>query len=153
MAAELRLDFPNARLNAAPEGFRSTLTGAGSPGDWQVILDHVPGAKVTVSSSDSTDVKTPVLAQLSRDRTGEHYPLLVYEKQKFWDFKLSTKFKIVSGQEEQMAGIAFRIQDEKNYYYIRASALGKSFYFFKRVNDQLSPPLGMKMDIPGRRLA
>ena len=50
--------------------------------------------------------------------------------------------------DEQMAGIAFRIQDENNYYYIRSSALGGTFYFFKVVGGVRSAPIGAKVEIP-----
>src|SRR5438477_6972427 len=46
-----------------------------------------------------------------------------------------------------MAGLAFRIQDEKNYYYVRASALGNTFYFFKIVDGTRSAPIGVKVEI------
>jgi hypothetical protein len=48
----------------------------------------------------------------------------------------------VDGATEQMAGIAFRVQDERNYYYVRASALGGTFAFFKVVAGVRGPPLG-----------
>jgi hypothetical protein len=92
--------------------------------------------------------KRAVLAQLSRDTTDEHYPMLIYEKESFGDFKLTTKFKTVGGGLEQMAGVAFRIQDEKNFYVVRASALGNSFRFYKMVNGERSPPIGPTMEIP-----
>src|SRR5258708_18791563 len=91
--------------------------------------------------------KGPVVAQLARDRTDEHFPLLIYEDEAFGDFTLTTRFKIVDGAAEQMAGIAFRTQDERNYYYIRASALGSTFSFFKIVNGIRSPPTGVKVEI------
>jgi len=46
-----------------------------------------------------------------------------------------------------MAGMVFRLQDERNYYYIRASALGNTFFFFKVVNGQRSAPIGNKVEI------
>jgi hypothetical protein len=46
-----------------------------------------------------------------------------------------------------MAGLAFRIQDEKNYYYVRASGLGNTFYFFRFVNGDLIGPIGSKVEI------
>ena len=35
-----------------------------------------------------------------------------------------------------MAGIAFRIQNETNYYVARASSLGSTFRFYKVVNGE-----------------
>jgi len=47
-----------------------------------------------------------------------------------------------------MAGIAFRIQDETNYYVVRASSLGNTFRFYKVVNGQRSAPIGPQISIP-----
>src|SRR5438477_8571034 len=46
-----------------------------------------------------------------------------------------------------MAGLAIRIQDEKNYYYVRASALGNTFNLFKIVDGMRSAPIGVKVEI------
>ena len=146
-AAETKFDFSEARLNAAPAGFRSVVTGAGKPGDWQILLDDAPAALPALSPNARTNSKRPVLAQLSRDLTDEHFPLLIYDTESFGDFKLTTRFKIVDGQEEQMAGIAFRIQDEKNYFYFRASALSGTFAFFSYVNGNRSAPIAVKTPI------
>ncbi len=48
-----------------------------------------------------------------------------------------------------MAGIAFRIQDENNFYVLRASALGNSFRFYKVVQGERSAPIGPQINIPG----
>jgi hypothetical protein len=146
-AAEKVLDFAEAPVEEAPRGFRSTLTGSGKPGEWKVILDDAPTALPALTPKAPSVSKRPVLAQLSRDRTDEHFPLLIYEEETFSDFTLSIRFKLVDGAEEQMAGIAFRLQDERNYYYIRASALGETFYFFKIVDGARSAPIGSKVKI------
>ena len=146
-AAERYFDFISDKLNESPKGFRSTVSGSGQPGEWKIISDSVPSLLPVLSEAPVTN-KRPVLAQLSRDRTEEHYPLLVFEEDAFNDFTLTTRFKIVDGEVEQMAGIAFRIQDEKNYYYIRGNALGNNLYFFKWVDGQLFGPIGSKLEIP-----
>jgi hypothetical protein len=146
-AAEKVFDFANTPEGKAPPGFRSTVTGAGEPGEWKIVLDAETPLLPPISPQATPVTKRPVLAQVSRDKTDNHFPLLVYEGETFRDFTLSTKFKIVDGTAEQMAGIAFRIQDEKNYYYVRASALGSSFYFFKFVNGELIGPIGAKVPI------
>jgi hypothetical protein len=47
-----------------------------------------------------------------------------------------------------MAGVVFRYQDERNHYYIRASAKGNTFRFFKMVNGERSAPIGPEIEIP-----
>ncbi len=46
-----------------------------------------------------------------------------------------------------MAGVVFHFQDEKNFYVIRASALGHNLRFYKVVQGIRSDPIGPTMDI------
>jgi hypothetical protein len=72
-----------------------------------------------------------VLAQTSKDQTDERFPILIYDGEIFQDFKLTTRFKIVGGMAEQMAGVVFRFQNASNFYVVRASALGHNVRFYK----------------------
>lgn len=145
--AELAFDFRQEKVGETPRGFTSMLAGSGLPGEWKIVEDEVPSLLAPLSPNAPRGGRQGVLAQLSKDTTDERFPMLVYADETFGDFTLTTRFKLVSGTAEQMAGIAFRIQDEKNYYYIRASGLGNSFYFFKIVNGVRSEPIGNKMEI------
>jgi hypothetical protein len=150
-AAELVFDFAGDQPGQMPAKFRSALAGegAGAPGEWKIVLDDVPSVLAPFTpQAAATTGRRPVLAQVSRDRTDERFPILVYTGETFGDFTLSTRFKLVDGAREQMAGIAFRYVDEGNYYYIRASALGNTFNFFKVINGQRSAPIGNKVEIP-----
>jgi hypothetical protein len=91
--------------------------------------------------------KRPVLAQLAQDPTDEHFPLLIFQDESFDDFTLTTRVKTLKGVMEQMAGIAFRIQDETNYYVVRASSLGNTFRFYKVVNGVRGPLIGPEVPI------
>jgi len=132
--AERRFDFGDFHEGQTPPGFRSTVTGQGKPGDWKIILDDVPSLMAPMTPQAVSVAKKPVLAQLSQDPTDEHFPVLIYEGETFDDFTLTTKFKLVRGVIEQMAGIVFRIQNETNYYVVRASSLGNTFRFYKVVD-------------------
>ena len=112
-----------------------------------MIADEVPLPLAPVTPGAPTTMKKNVAAQLAWDSTDEHFPLLILGKEKYGDFTLKTKFKLVDGLTEQMAGIAFRIQDEKNFYVARASGLGKNFYFYKFDKGMRSPPIGNNMEI------
>jgi hypothetical protein len=148
VATELNFDFREMPLNQTPPGFRSTVFGQGKPGDWKVILDDVPPLLAPLSTNAPVVSKRAVLAQLSQDATDEHFPLLIYEGETFTDFTLTTRFKTVSGAAEQMAGVAFRIQDETNYYVVRASSLGNTFRFYKVVNGARGELIGPEVEIP-----
>ena len=89
-----------------------------------------------------------VLAQLAQDPTDEHFPLLIYEGDTVGDFTLTTRFKTVRGVVEQMAGIAFRIQNETNLYVVRASSLGNNVRFYKVLNGQRGPLVGPEVPVP-----
>ena len=147
-AAEIKFDFSEMALNQTPPGFRSTVAGEGRAGDWKVILDEVPPVIAPLSTNAPIVTKRAVLAQLSQDPTDEHFPLLIYDQEVFSDFTLTTRFKTVSGAAEQMAGVAFRLQDEKNYYVVRASSLGNTFRFYKVVNGERGQWIGPQVEIP-----
>ncbi len=146
-AAELKFDFGQMSEGRTPSGFRSALMGAGQPGDWRVLLDPLPSPLPSLTGNAPVDLKEPVLAQLARDPTDEHFPMLIYEGTTFGDFTLTTRFKTVAGTNEQMAGIAFRVQNETNYYVVRASALGNSFRFYKVLQGQRGPLVGPELPI------
>src|SRR5882724_243969 len=146
--AEKKFDFGQVRENQSPPGFRSVINGQGVPGDWKVILDEVPPLMPRLTVQATALTKQSVLAQLAQDRTDEHFPLLVFEDEVYADFALTTRFKTVRGSAEQMAGIAFRIQNGTNYYVVLASSLGKTFKFYRVVNGLRGVPIGVDVAIP-----
>lgn len=146
-AAEIKIDLGQFRLDESPPGFHSAVTGKGKPGDWKVILADVPPLLAPLTPTAPVVSRRAVLAQLAQDPTDEHFPLLIYEGETFGDFTLTTRFETVRGVAEQMAGIAFRIQDETNYYVVRASSLGSSFRWYKVVNGQRGEWIGPTAEI------
>jgi hypothetical protein len=111
-------------------------------------MDEVPPLLQPLTARAPVVSKQAVLAQLAQDPTDEHFPLLIFEGDTIGDFTLTTRFKTVKGVAEQMAGIAFRIQNETNYYVVRASSLGNTFRFYKVLNGQRGPVVGPEVPIP-----
>lgn len=148
MAAEKVFDLTSAKPNETPPGFRSALSGTGQPGEWKVILDDAPLTFAPMTREAPQTRKIPVIAQLSRDRTDERFPLLVYDEEVFGDFKLRVRFKTVDGTVEQMAGVAFRLQDERNFYVVRASTLGRTFRFYRVHQGIRDTSIGPEIAIP-----
>lgn len=146
-AAERKFDLKDAAVGQSPAGFRSLVAGEGKPGDWQVRLDNAPSQFQALTPNAANYTKRPVIAQLAQDPTDEHFPLLVFDEERYDDFTLTTRFKIVSGAVEQMAGVAFRVQDEKNFYVIRANALNNNLRFYKFVTGMRSAPIGVDVFI------
>ena len=138
-ADERKLDFSAARENETPTGFRSAQTGStsGPAGQWKIMMVDVPPVVAPLSTKAPVVNKRPVLAQLSAEKNENRAPLFIYEAEPFKDCTVSTRFKIISGTVEQMAGVAFRLQDEKNYYYVRANAKDQNVAFFRYVEGEL----------------
>ena len=146
-AAERVFDFNEVPLNRPPPGFHSALSGGGKPGDWKILLDEVSPLLAPLTDRAPVVTRRPVLGQLNQDPTDERFPLLVFDGETFSDFTLTTRFKIAGGALEKMAGIAFRLQDEKNFYVIRASALGNNVRFYKVVNGERGSLIGPEVSV------
>lgn len=136
-AAELRFDFGVSSNALSLTNFRSAVTGNGSAGDWKLITEDVPLEVAPLSPKAPIISKRAVMAQLSGAREENRAALYIFDTESFADFKFHTRIKIVSGELEQMAGVAFRLQDEKNYYYVRANAKGQNLAFFRYVQGEL----------------
>jgi hypothetical protein len=147
VASEIKINFGDFPTNQAPPGFHGALAGGGKPGDWKIITDEVPSAFAPLMSKTPIFNQRGVLAQLNLDPTDERFPMLIYNKETFKDFKLTTQFKIVGGGLEQMAGVVFRFQNQSNFYVIRASALGNNLRFYKVVDGVRGNLIGPEMDI------
>jgi hypothetical protein len=124
------------------------VSGEGKPGEWKVIVADVPSAMPALDTNSPTLSKQPVLAQLARDRTDEHFPVLIFEEETYGDFTFSARLKNVAGETDQMAGLAFRIQDEKNYYVARLSTSGNNVRFYKFAGGIRSVPIGPELPVP-----
>jgi len=147
-AAERLLDFTQWKPGPPPPEFRSALTGGGPPPDWRAIQVAASSLLPKLIQDAPSSASETVLAQLSTDATDERFPLLIYDKETFNDFTATLKFRTVDGRAERMAGLAFRVQNETNYYVVRASSLGNTFRFYKFVDGVRSTPIGPELRIP-----
>ena len=145
--AEIKIDFGDLAAGQTPTNFHAALAGGGRPGEWKILMDEVPPLLAPLSPQAPVVTRRAVVAQTSADPTDERFPMLIYDGETFKDFRLTTRFKIVSGIAEQMAGVVFRFQNESNCYVIRASALGHNVRFYKVVNGVRSDPIGPPMDV------
>jgi len=146
-SAELRIDFSDLPEGSSPTNFHGTVAGDSKPGDWKILLDAVPPLLAPLTDKAPAEAKRAVLAQTSENPTDEHFPMFIYDGESFRDFKLTTRFKIVGGTMEQMAGVVFRFQNASNFYVLRASALGRNVRFYKMVDGVRSDPLGPEAEI------
>jgi len=66
------------------------------------------------------------------------FPALALSDEEYTDLAMTTSFKPISGEEDQAAGLIFRVQDAGNYYIVRANALEDNVAIFKYVNGRRS---------------
>jgi hypothetical protein len=145
--AEIKINFSDSLAGSAPTNFHTALAGTGQPGTWKILLDEMPPLLAPLTDRAPSVTKRAVLAQTSQDATDEHFPLCIYDGETFKDFKFTTRFKIVGGTAEQMAGVVFRFQNASNFYVVRASALGHNVRFYKMVDGLRSDPIGPSLDL------
>lgn len=139
--AELQFNFGDLAGDTALTNFHAVLLGSGQPVKWEILQDTMPSAFAPFTDQAVNVARRSVLAQTSRDATDERFPMFIYDRMKFRDFKFTTRFKIVSGVAEQMAGVVFRFQNASNFYVIRVSALGNNVGFYKVINRQRVTPV------------
>src|ERR1019366_6555076 len=79
--AEIKINFSDFSAGQSPTNFHNALAGTGQPGDWKIVTDGAPSAFVPLLpgiTPTASAVRRPVLAQLSRDPTDEHFPMFIY---------------------------------------------------------------------------
>ncbi len=123
------VNFDDAKTGEAPIGWTVTKTGKGEP-------------KWTVEKDDTAPSKPNVLKQ-SGEAT---YPLCIKNNTALKDGFVEVKFKSVSGDTDQAAGVIWRCQDADNYYVCRANALEDNVVLYKTEKGKRS-----SLEIVGRK--
>ena len=139
------IDFETAAVGAPPEGFTFARTGRGGPGRWEVVaMDGAPSGR-------------QALAQTSADATSYRFPLAVVEGFTARDVDLAVRFRPVSGEVDQAAGLVWRYRDADNYYIVRANALEDNVVLYKVEGGKRTDldvkgagrTYGVKAEVPG----
>lgn len=66
------------------------------------------------------------------------FPALTLGDAVYTDVIVAAQFKPISGNSDQAAGIIFRVQDQDNYYILRANALENNVNLYKYARGQRS---------------
>jgi hypothetical protein len=125
-----RIDFES------PVAFQPMLTGRGGPVAWSVIDDPTAPAG------------PKVLAQTSKDRTDNRFPLAVFDQLVLQDLDVAVRFKPVAGEVDRAAGIAVRLADRDNYYVVRANALEDNVRLYRVVKGDRQQFAGANAKVP-----
>ncbi|HLG60270.1 MAG TPA: hypothetical protein VI485_33315 [Vicinamibacterales bacterium] len=124
--ATRQVDFSDDTIGQPPKGFEFGHTAkAGAPGRWVIQAE---GAN-------------KYLAQTDPDSTRSRFPVAVLSDVSAADLDLSVRFKPVSGEVDQAAGLVWRYRDQDNYYIVRANALEDNVVLYKVEN-------GRRIDLP-----
>lgn len=109
-----RWDFDSDRVGSVPAG-AAAFTGA-----WAVRAE--------------ADAPSPpnVLCQTA----DANFPALSLGDVAYTDFVMTARFKPISGRIDQAAGMIFRVQDERNYYILRANALEQNVNLYLYVDGR-----------------
>ncbi|HEX8167452.1 MAG TPA: family 16 glycoside hydrolase [Beijerinckiaceae bacterium] len=117
------LTFAGTPAGELPRELEAALTGGGPPPRWEVVADPTAdGGKA--------------LAQTSADPTDLRFPLALTRAPAPADVEVATRFKPVSGKEDQAGGLVVRVQDVDNYYVTRANALENNVRFYRVVKGR-----------------
>jgi hypothetical protein len=119
LACAQLINFDNQQPGNPPQGWTVAMTHTGGAPKWEIVKDP------TAPSSPN------VLGQTSNDRTGGRFPLAVFDKANFVNGTVSVRFKAISGEADQAAGIVWRYENPDNYYIVRANALEDNVVLYK----------------------
>ena len=146
-ASDVSFKFSAMDEHSVPSGFESIALGDAVPGKWSIVKDQIESEFGSLFGEKRAGTHLSVLAQSDRSPVDEHFPVFIYQDAELTDFTIETRFKILAGGTDQMAGIAFRIQDANNYYIIRASAHDNTFRFYKVVGGLRGQLIGPQISI------
>ena len=144
----MKIDFEDSPVGAAPAGFSTAVTNGGEAGRWVVEADA------------SAPSGTRVLVQRSSDPTKGRFPLCIRDGLSARDVAIAVRFKPITGEVDQAAGIVLRHRDADNYYIVRANALEGNVVLYKVESGKRSDlkPVGAGMlgygkqvDVPSGR--
>jgi len=98
-------NFDLTPIGSLPEGWISGVTGAGAP-KWSVTADPTAPSQPNV---------------LTQSGSGR-FPWAVRKDTLLGDGFVETRFKSISGDQDQAGGVVWRFQDGQTYYVARANA-------------------------------
>lgn len=130
-AGEVRLGFDDAVAGQPPTNWVSAITGEGSP-EWRAV-------------TDPTAPSPPHVLEQSGRVPKPSFPLCLRAGSGVRDGFVEVKFKTVSGEVDQAAGVVWRARDATNYYVCRANALEGNVVLYKVENGRRTA-----LDIVGR---
>jgi 3-keto-disaccharide hydrolase len=120
-------NFDRDPLGKPPPRFTLAVTGQGSGIHWEVVrARHAPSAP-------------NILVQNGTAKPGENFALALLDDVRLDHGEVAVRFKALSGEEDQAAGIVFRYKDPQNYYVIVANAREDTCALYRVKNGKRKP--------------
>jgi hypothetical protein len=123
-----------------PDGCTAALTGQGVAPRWAVGRAYDEGGQRTVMENTS-------------DKTDYRFPLCILEGKslaQLANVDVTIRFRPRGGQVDQAGGIAVRLQDERNYYVVRANALEDNVRLYRVIDGSRQQFAGVNAKVmPG----
>jgi len=130
---------------------------APGPAHWELMVETpgtlptgavvVEGTWLVQAESDAPGARLPV-CQVAGGLTGimpvdfvlmdKRFPLLALDAPTGADLGVEARFKLLGGNVDRAAGIAFRIRDQDNYYVVRANGLESNANLYRFVDGRRS---------------
>ncbi|MDE3076190.1 MAG: hypothetical protein KGJ86_12250 [Chloroflexota bacterium] len=134
-----RPSAPAASAASASAGVAASTPAVASAGGalaWNFDRDAVgglpKGAEMFSGSwAIRAEADTPSPPNALCQTGNAQYPAMTLGDATYANLSMSTRFKPLSGKEDQAAGLIFRVQDKANYYIVRANALENNVMIFK----------------------
>ncbi|MDP9281566.1 MAG: plastocyanin/azurin family copper-binding protein [Chloroflexota bacterium] len=103
------------------------------PGNLPPGVESFSGSWTVRPESDAPS-KPNALCQVGN----AEFPAAALSSNVYGDVTVTARFKPISGQTDQAAGIIFRVQDKDNYYILRANALEANVNLYKYASGRRS---------------
>ena len=126
------VSFDREAPGALPAGWRSGVTGRGSP-KWSV----------------EADTSAPSRPNVLKQSGSGTFPWCVRPDVSLADGYVEVKFKPLTGREDQAGGVVWRWKDGDNYYVARANALENNVSLYYTVNARRNTIKYVDAPVPG----
>jgi hypothetical protein len=124
--------FDRDATGALPAGWRSGVTGRGSP-KWSV----------------EADTSAPSRPNVLKQSGSGTFPWCVRSDASLDDGYVEVKFKPLTGREDQAGGVVWRWKDGDNYYVARANALENNVSLYYTENGRRNTIKYVDAPVPG----
>jgi hypothetical protein len=122
-ATDVSLDLSKQKLGQSPKGFTAKVAGVGKLGKAIVREGQIPALV------GAGKVEDRLIEVTGGSTNANHYTLVMLDAMAPNDFSGSVRFRITAGKIMPVAGIAFRAQDEKNYYLLAVKPKDTRLYW------------------------